>query len=289
MLCNYVTIYGYLIVCNLFYPIIRSLSSADFPVILIFMEKTDKKEASDRPFTGKTALITGASRGIGRAIAGALAAAGCNLRLVCRDRMELLEPYAIELAGRYEVLVRAERLDVGDTAGVSAYFSNAGTIHYLINNAGISRMGLLTDTREEDWTALVETNLSGVYRLCREAIPGLIANNGRILNISSVWGRVGAACEVAYSATKGGVDALTRALARELAPSGIPVNSIACGAIDTDMNREHLSDEELSALAQEIPAGRLGTPEEVAQLSVLLLQAPEYMTGQIITLDGGWT
>ena len=111
---------------------------------------------------------------------------------------------------------------------------------------------------------------------------------GKIINISSVWGDVGASCEVAYSASKGGVNSFTKALAKELAPSGVQVNAIACGVIDTDMNRKHLSKEELEELQEEIPAGRMGETDEVAKLALMVADAPDYMTGQIITLDGGF-
>ncbi len=111
---------------------------------------------------------------------------------------------------------------------------------------------------------------------------------GKIINISSVWGEVGASCEVAYSASKGAVNAFTKALAKELAPSNIQVNAISCGAIDTEMNSSHLSEDELKALSDEIPADRLGRTDEVASLALSLADAPEYLTGQIITLDGGW-
>jgi 3-oxoacyl-[acyl-carrier protein] reductase len=114
------------------------------------------------------------------------------------------------------------------------------------------------------------------------------AKSGKIINISSVWGNVGASCEVAYSATKGAVNSLTKALAKEVAPSGIQVNAVACGAIDTEMN-SHLSDDDKSALADEIPAGRFGTPAEIAHIVKQLTEAPSYLTGQIITVDGGWT
>ena len=140
----------------------------------------------------------------------------------------------------------------------------------------------------EEWERLISVNLSSVFYCCKLAIPGMVRKKqGTIINISSVWGVCGASCEAAYSASKGGVNALTMALAKELAPSGIQVNAIACGAIDTDMNR-FLEPEERNALLEEIPAGRMGTPEEAAQLVLQLAQSPSYLTGQIIRLDGGW-
>ena len=113
-------------------------------------------------------------------------------------------------------------------------------------------------------------------------------HSGRIINISSVWGEVGASCEVAYSASKGGVNSFTKALAKELAPSGIAVNAVSCGVIDTDMNRQHLSDEDMEQLREEIPMNELGDPQDVARLVVMIADAPLYMTGQIVRIDGGW-
>ena len=135
----------------------------------------------------------------------------------------------------------------------------------------------------------MDVNLNAAFYTSRLAIPMMLhRHSGRIINISSVWGNVGASMEVAYSASKGGLNAFTRALAKELAPSGIQVNAVACGVIDTDMNREHLSKEDLDELCDEIPAGRMGDTAEVASLAVMLANAPTYMTGQIIRIDGGW-
>ena len=163
-----------------------------------------------------------------------------------------------------------------------------GPLDILINNAGISQIGLLQDMEFEEWDQLIASNLSSVFHCCKLAIPGMVRKQcGKIINISSVWGVCGASCEAAYSASKGGVNALTRALAKELAPSNIQVNAVACGAIDTDMNR-FLSPGEREALLMEIPAGRMGRPEEAAELVFRLTEAPSYLTGQVIRLDGGW-
>ena len=149
-------------------------------------------------------------------------------------------------------------------------------------------MGLFQDMSDEQWTRMIQTNLSSVFYTCRQVIPDMVhRQQGCILNISSVWGNTGASTEVAYSAAKGGVNAMTRALAKELAPSHIRVNAIACGFIDTEMNG-FLSADDREALFEEIPAGRAGTVQEVADLVRRILDAPEYLTGQIITLDGGW-
>ena len=161
-------------------------------------------------------------------------------------------------------------------------------IDVLINNAGISYIGLLTDMSVEDWNHIVSTNLTSVFHTCRCIVPSMVsAKSGRIINISSVWGNVGASCEVAYSACKGGINAFTKALGKELAPSHITVNAIACGVIDTDMNRCFTEEERLS-LVEEIPAGRMGAPEEAAQLALSIASGPEYLNSQIIVLDGGW-
>ena len=163
-----------------------------------------------------------------------------------------------------------------------------GDIHVLINNAGVSHIGLLSDMSPDEWDHIIRTNLTSVYNCCHEVIPSMVRRqSGRIINISSVWGNVGASCEAAYSASKGGVNSLTKALAKELAPSHIGVNAVACGVSDTDMNR-FISADERQALTDDIPACRMGRPEEVARLVFLLAQAPEYMTGQIVTMDGGW-
>ena len=240
----------------------------------------------------KRVLITGASRGIGRAIAKKLAAEGYDLVITCRERQkELLEVKSdCEALGADVYMFMG---DLSDAAVIEQLFAELDFAKILpdilINNAGIAFVGLAQEMEPEEWYRLMDTNLTAPFMLCRKMIPLLLAKGGgAIVNISSVWGVVGASCEAAYSAAKGGLNALTKALAKELAPSGIPVNAIACGAIDTEMN-SHLSAEELAALAEEIPAGRLGRPEEVAESVFALINSPAYLTGQIITLDGGWT
>ncbi|WP_434311794.1 elongation factor P 5-aminopentanone reductase [Hominifimenecus sp. rT4P-3] len=240
----------------------------------------------------KTALITGASRGIGRAIAARFAASGYDLVLTCQKNTDLLEELKAELTKEHGVHCLLFTGDLAERQTAGQLFDTIGetgrTVEVLVNNAGISHIGLLQDTSWDEWQCIVGTNLTAVYSLCKEAIPSMIWNHsGKIINISSVWGCVGASCEVAYSATKGGINALTKALAKELAPSGIQVNAIACGAIDTDMNH-FLSDQERQNLLAEIPSGRMGTPEEVAHLAWQLADGNEYLTGQVICLDGGW-
>lgn len=241
--------------------------------------------------TSKNILITGSSRGIGRAIALHLAAHGHNLAVNCIYNRKKLDSLMEELSS-FPIKSCSFQGDMGNYDEAKAFYeaavSSLGTIDAVINNAGISYVGLLQDMTPEQWNHVINTNLTSVFNLSRLAIPVMVSQkSGKIINISSMWGLCGASCEAAYSAAKGGVNAFTKALAKELAPSGIQVNAIACGAIDTDMNH-CFSHEELQSLTDDIPAGRLGRPEEVARLVALLLEAPEYLTGEIIKMDGGF-
>lgn len=240
----------------------------------------------------KTILITGASHGIGKAIAKRFASEGCRLVLTCKRDVSLLQELAKQLCDNYHTPVHAIPCDVSDHASVCELFAQArsrfGGIDVLINNAGISHVGLFSDLSIDTWNHIIATNLTSVYSCCHEAIPYMVhQKSGCIINISSVWGSVGASCEVAYSASKGGVNTLTKALAKELAPCNITVNAIACGVIDTRMN-QCFDAEDLTALEEEIPMGRFGSPDEVATLAWQLVTSPSYLTGQILTLDGGW-
>lgn len=162
------------------------------------------------------------------------------------------------------------------------------TIDVLVNNAGISVVGLLQELDIDTWSKLWNTNVTSTIALSKYVISDMLKNNcGKIINISSVWGQHGASCEVAYSTTKGAIDTFTKALAKELAPSNIQVNAISCGMIDTKMNK-HLSDEDLEDIINEIPASRLGAPEDIANAVLTIANAGSYITGQIITVDGGW-
>ena len=250
------------------------------------------RENFEKDVFKKYVLVTGASRGIGRSTALLFAENGYHVFLnCCRSAGEIEEvKKEIDSAGRgsCEIVMG----DVGNPRDVNNIFEKigrtCGRLHVLVNNAGISHIGLLSDMSDSQWDAVLRTNLSSVFYCCRAAIPGMVAKKqGRIINVSSMWGVSGASCEAAYSASKAGVCGLTRALAKELAPSNIQVNAIACGIIDTDMN-SCLAPEEMAALREEIPAGRLGSPSEAAGLIFSIAQAPPYMTGQIITIDGGW-
>ena len=243
---------------------------------------------TDRP----VCLITGASRGIGMAIAKAFAKAGYDLVLTCSKTLSELEALANELSATFEsdgIRCQAHQVDAGDPAQVEALFQKISRLDVLINNAGISYVGLLHEMSPGEWRRVMSTNLDSCFYTCKYGIPLMLQNHaGRIINISSVWGNVGASTEVAYSASKGGVNAFTKALAKELAPSNIQVNAIACGVIDTSMNA-CFSAEDMENLIAEIPADRIGNPAEVAVLALQLATAPAYLTGQIITMDGGWT
>ncbi len=238
----------------------------------------------------KTVFITGASRGIGKATALEFAKAGYRLAINCRKDKEALLKTAeeIEKIGASCIMLVG---DVSDPDFVRTAFSEIikcfGSLDVLVNNAGVAKVGLFTEMTDVDWRQVSGTNLDGVIWCSREAAKIMLhEKKGRIINISSMWGQVGASCEVLYSATKGAVDALTKALAKELAPSNIQVNAVSCGAIDTEMN-SNLTEEEKADFAEEIPAGRFGTPEEAARLVLSVAESPEYLTGQIIRMDGG--
>ena len=240
----------------------------------------------------KVAFITGASRGIGRAIAEEFARHGYCLAINCKNSGEALLSYAEELANRYHITCLPLFGDAGEEPFIIEAFQaidhKFGRIDVLVNNAGISKIGLLADLSLREWNQILQTNLTSLFCCCKHAIPRMLrSQSGSILNISSVWGTVGASCEVAYSASKGGVNAFTKALAKELAPSHISVNAIAFGVIDTQMN-QCFTPEERSQLMEDIPAGRFGAPQEAAQLALTLVEAPSYLTGQVVAMDGGW-
>ena len=236
-------------------------------------------------------LITGASRGIGRAAALAFARAGFPVLATARNSDGELDTLRnlIHAETGTECLTLAG--DAGSEIFVAELFrflSAHGSLKALVNNAGSAHIGLLQDMTLEQWNRLFQTNLTSMFLTCRAAIPLFLARgSGSIVNSSSVWGIAGASCETAYSATKGAVNAFTRALAKELAPSHIRVNAAAFGVIDTEMNR-FLSADEKRALAEEIPAGRFGTAVEAADLIVDLTLNHPYLTGQVVTMDGGW-
>ena len=236
----------------------------------------------------KTALVTGASRGIGAAIATLLAREGYHLVLTCDKSMTALEQLSRQLMQEYSISCTPLQADMSNETDVLQIFEHIKNLDVVVNNAGISHVGLLSDMTAQEWHRIIGVNLDSCFFTSRAAIPLMLTQHtGHIINISSVWGNAGASMEVAYSASKGGMNAFTKALAKELAPSGIRVNAIACGVIDTQMNA-CFTPEDIDALKNEIPADRLGSPLEVAELVLQLITGPAYLTGQIITLDGGW-
>lgn len=239
----------------------------------------------------KNVLITGASRGIGRAIALYFIEKDYNTILVCKGDISRMNDLK-EKAKANNLSCLCYSLDISDFSNIEEIFSDLNntniTIDILINNAGISHIGLLQDMSIDEWNNSISTNLSSVFFTSKMVIPHMLKKGeGKIINISSVWGVCGASMEVAYSTTKGGINAFTKALAKELAPSNIQVNAIACGAVDTEMN-SHLDDSEKQMLINEIPAGRMATPSDVASFVYGIATSNNYLTGQIINFDGGW-
>ncbi len=229
-------------------------------------------------------LVTGASRGIGYATARAFAERGDTVFATYKSTDDTLPALAKEnLAGE----VIPVYCDVSDEESVKALFSQVGDVDILVNNAGIAQFSLLSDISGNDWDRMLDTNLKSAFLCAKEASRGMIRRGfGRIINISSVWGIVGASCETHYSASKAGLCGFTRALAKELGPSGITVNCISPGVIDTDMN-SHFSDEDMAALCEETPLGKIGKPEDVAQAVLFFADAP-FVTGENLSVGGGF-
>ncbi len=239
----------------------------------------------------KCALITGASGGIGSEIALRLAKDGYNIAACyCSDENGIreLEKKLAETEAEYRIY----RADVADFNRMNEIFADAaeifGGVSVLVNNAGIAQQKLFTDITEQEFDRICSVNFKGVFNCCRCAVPFMVnQKSGKIINVSSIWGVCGASCEVVYSATKAAVIGLTKALAKELAPSNIQVNCVAPGAVDTKMNN-NLSSEDKAGFASEIPMGRFGMPWEIAGVvSFLASEDSNYVTAQVITADGG--
>ncbi len=229
----------------------------------------------------KTVLITGGSRGIGAAAVNAFASRGDKVYFLYEKEHAAAQAVAEE-TGAIPICC-----DVASRPQVEEAISSLPELDILVCNAGISRYGLLQDMSEEQWDRLFDVNLKGVYLSIKAALPYFLGQqSGSIVTVSSMWGQVGASCEAAYSATKGGVIALTKALAQELGPSGIRVNCVAPGVIQTDMCA-NVDPAVMEQLRQDTPLGKLGTPEDVAKAIVYLADA-EFITGQVLGVNGGF-
>lgn len=240
----------------------------------------------------RSALITGASRGIGRAVAAALAREGWPICVNFLERRDAAEALVRELRAQGHAAM-AFQADVTDRGAVEAMVRAAseelGPVELLVNNAGISQYGLFQDVDDALWDRVLAVNLTGPRNAIRAVLPHMLdVKRGCVVNISSMWGLRGASCEAAYAAAKAGLIGLTRSLALELAPSGIRVNCVAPGCVETDMVRV-LGEETRKMLAEETPLGRLGRPEEIAEaVAFLASEKAAFITGQVLTADGGF-
>lgn len=240
----------------------------------------------------KTVIITGASKGIGAATAILFAEKGWNVVICYNESYESARLLTRSLSDR-GFSVMPFKVNVTNKAETELLIKEVvytyGSVDAIVNNAGISHIGLITETDDYDANKIFDVNLKGVYNCCRAVTPTMVnQKSGKIVNITSMWGEVGASCEVAYSAAKAGVIGLTKALAKELAPSGITVNAVSPGIIETSMNA-HLSVEELAAFVEEIPLGRMGDTYEIAQaIYFLASENADYITGQVLSVNGGY-
>ena len=238
----------------------------------------------------KTALITGGTKGIGKAIALEFLKQGYEVALNYNrdDRAAIFTQEEFNMLGYCPILLRA---DVSDEEQVkrmfTEFFSIFNKIDVLVNNAGISLVRVIQDTSEYDWKKIFDVNVNGVFNCTKSVVDKMIGvGGGSIINVGSIWGEVGASCEVAYSASKGAVIAFTKALAKELGPSNVRVNCVSPGVIDTEMN-SHLTETEMEDLVSQIPAGRIGSPEDVAKACLYLAEA-DYVTGEVLSVGGGF-
>lgn len=245
-----------------------------------------------KPFNEQTVLVTGASRGIGAAIAQRFAAVGMNVVIHYRESHEAANEVA-RTCMKHGAKVLTISADVKSREQINKMKEKLEQREMvpdiIVNNAGIAHYGLLSDISEEDWDLVMDVNLKGAFLCTQSFMTAMVKQKyGRIINVSSIWGISGASCEVVYSTAKGGLNAFTKALAKELAPSGVTVNAVAPGAVQTEM-MAGFQPEEREAIESEIPVGRFASPDEVASL-VYFLALPEsgYITGQIMSPNGGW-
>ena len=238
------------------------------------------------------ALITGASRGIGAACARRFARSGYSVAIVYRSRADLAEALVQQLIaeGQDAFCLQADVADRAQAfAAAEEVLRRYRRIDVLVNNAAIAQQKLFTDITEEEWDRMFAVNVKGAFNMTQAALPGMISRrSGSIVNISSMWGQVGASCEVHYSASKAALIGMTQALAKEVGPSGVRVNCIAPGVIETDMNA-HLDEETLAALSEETPLMRIGAPDEVARAALYLCSdGASFITGQVLGVNGGF-
>lgn len=238
----------------------------------------------------KTVIVTGGSRGIGASIVKELAKCGYNVVLNYKKSEEAAMNIQKELCNQ-NINIEIFKADVSKRAEVKELvkftLDKFKNVDILINNAGIDQIKLFTDITDDDWNTMMQVNVNSVFYCTQEVLENMIHNKkGCIINISSIWGSIGASCEVHYSASKAAIEGMTKALAKELGPSNIRVNSIAPGIVNTDMNKQ-LAKEELEELKKEIPLGRIAEPDEIVK-SVKWLIEDEYISGQIIGVNGGW-
>ena len=239
----------------------------------------------------RTVLITGGSRGIGAACVSAFARAGWSVVFLYRRAEEAAEALCARLRGE-GLDVSCRRCDVSRRDEVFRTVDDLMRTYHrfdaLVNNAGVAHIGMFTDMTEEQWDALFAVNVKGAFNVTQAVLPGMISQgSGAIVNVSSMWGEVGASCEVAYSAAKAALIGMTKALAKEVGPSGVRVNCVSPGVVDTDMNAE-LTEADLAALAEETPLGRIGRAEEVAEAALYLCgEGASFITGQVLGVSGG--
>ncbi len=247
---------------------------------------------NEEQFEGKSAIVTGATRGIGRAIALELAKRGCNVAFNYASSADAAEKIKAEIEG-LGVKAFADSCDVADTSAAADFVKRVkeelGSIDYLVNNAGITRDNLIMRMKEDDWDSVIDTNLKGAWNFSKAAVRPMMRNEngGSILNISSISGVVGMLGQSNYSASKAGMNGLTKSLAKEIASRKITVNALALGLVETDMASE-MNEEYREKILAEIPLGRLGNTQEVAEIACFLLSdSAKYITGQVIQADGG--
>lgn len=241
----------------------------------------------------KSALVTGGARGIGSAICVALAQQGYAVAINYNKSEEKAKALAKVITESYNVAAMAVKADVSDYAQVKAMFeivnNNFNGIDVLVNNAGVAQQKLFTDIEKEEWDNIMGTNLNGMFYCCKEVLPYMISKKqGVIINISSMWGQVGASCEVHYSTAKAGVIGFTKALAKEVGPSNIRVNCIAPGVVMTDM-MSSFSQDDIEMLKEETPLQKLGTPKNIADaVGFLVSEKADFITGQVLGVNGGF-